>query len=98
MKIIYYFKNLKITKNISSFIKKRAERLNKFFSKDEEGLVEVDLIKHREIKGKEGPYKVKIMIDFPKRSLIVAKGAGKNLVQAVNSVFKKIVRQLRRRS
>lgn len=98
MKIIYYFKNLRITKSLSDLIKKRAEKLNKFFGKSAEGLVEVDLTKDREIKGKEGPYKVKVILDFPRKSLIVAKGVGRNLMQAINSSFKKLFRQLRRKS
>lgn len=97
MKIIYYFKNLKITKNLSDLIRKRTEKLNKFFGKNEEGLVEVDLTKDREIRGKEGPYKVKVILDFPRRSLVIAKGVGKNLMQAINNSFKKLFRQLRRK-
>lgn len=95
MKIIYYFKNLRITKNLSDFIKKRAEKLNKFFGKNEDGLLEIDITKDKEIKGKEGPYKVKVILDLPRKSLVVAKGVGKNLIQAINNSFKKLFRQLR---
>ena len=99
MKIIYFLKNLKITKDLSGFILKKTERLKKFLKeRTEEGLVEVELIKDKESKFKKGLYKAKIILDFPKKSLIVAKGIGKNLVQAINSSFAKLFRQLRKKS
>ncbi|GIW65197.1 MAG: hypothetical protein KatS3mg093_176 [Candidatus Parcubacteria bacterium] len=82
---------------MTDLIKKRIEKLNKFFIKNEDGLIEIDVSKDREIKGKEGLYKVKLILDFPKRSLVVVRGVGKNLMQAVNNSFKKLLRQLRRK-
>ncbi len=98
MKIIYYLKNLKITKDISDFILKKAEKLKKFLGrKPEEALVEVELIKDKETRFKKGIYKVKIILDLPKKSLIVAKGIGKNLMSAISDGFKKLFRQIRRK-
>jgi len=95
MKIIYYLKNFKPSPQIFEFLKKRLQKIQKFFKKDDV-LVEVELSKDKEIKGKEGLYKVKIILDLPKKSLIIAKGAGKNLLQAINLGFKKLTRQIKK--
>lgn len=97
MKILYYLKNLKLTESVSNFIQKKVEKLKKFLTKKEEGLVEVELVKDKEIKAKEGFYKIKIILDLPRRSLIVVKAVGKNITQAINNGFKKLFRQLRKR-
>jgi len=96
MKIIYYLKNLKITKVPLAFLNKRLRGLNKFFKK-EEVIVEVELSKDQETRAKGGPYKAKIILDLPKKSLIVAQGVGKNVFQAINDGLKKLKRQLRRK-
>jgi ribosomal subunit interface protein len=96
MKIIYYLKNLKITKIVLEFLNKRLQGLNKFFKK-EEALVEVELSKDEETRAKSGLYKTKIILDLPKKSLIVAQGVGKNVFQAINDGLKKLKRQLRRK-
>jgi len=109
MKIIYNFKNLKVTKFVLDFLKKRLYRLSKIFGK-EEAIVEVELSKDKEtrlsgeprgdagvVKAKSGIYKTKIILDFPKKSLIVVKGIGKNVFQAINDGLKKLKRQLRRK-
>jgi ribosomal subunit interface protein len=95
MKIIYYLKNLKITRVASEFLRRRLLRLSKLFGK-EEALVEVELSKDKETIAKSGPYKTKIILDLPKKSLIVARGVGKNIFQAINDGLKKLKRQLRR--
>lgn len=97
MKILYYLKNLKITEDVKSFLKRKIEKLRKFLSKSEEALVEFELAKDREVRAKEGIYKVKIILELPKKSLIIAKGVGKNMLQAINNGFKKLLRQLRRK-
>lgn len=97
MKIIYFFKNLKITKAIKNFIGEKVDKLKKFLKKDfqNNSLVEIDIIK--ESKFKKGFYKAKIVLDLPKKSIIIAKGVGKNIMQAINDGFKKLFRQLRRK-
>jgi ribosomal subunit interface protein len=95
MKIIYYLKNLKITRVVSGFLRRRLRRLSKLFGK-EEALVEVELSKDKEAKAKSGLYKTKIILDLPKKSLIVAQGVGKNIFQAINDGLKKLKRQLKR--
>ena len=98
MKILYYLKNLKIKRSVSDFLQKKVEKLKKFLGeKQEEALIEVELTKDKEIKSKEGFYKVKIILDLPKKSLIVAKGAGKSMMQAINNSFKKLFRQIRKK-
>lgn len=96
MKILYYLKNLKIAEDVKSFLKRKIEKLGRFLSKNEEALVEVELAKDKEVRAKEGIYKVKIILELPKKSLIIAKGVGKNMLQAINNGFKKLLRQLRR--
>jgi len=96
MKIIYYLKNLKITRVVSEFLKRRLRRLSKLFGK-EEALVEVELSKDKETRAKSGLYKTKIILDLPKKYLIVAQGVGKNIFQAINDGLKKLKRQLRRK-
>jgi ribosomal subunit interface protein len=96
MKIIYYLKNLKISKLGVDFIKRQTGKLKKLLPKKEEALVEVELSQDREVKGKEGIFKAKFILDLPKKSLIVAKGAGKNLFQAIQDGLKKLKRQLRK--
>lgn len=96
MRILYYLKNLRVTENIKNFIQKKLGKIERV-TKKEEALVEVELIKDKEVEGKKGLYKAKIILDLPKRTLIVAKGVGKNIMQAVNSGFKKLFRQLRRK-
>lgn len=97
MKIIYYLKNLKLTNEIKNFIHKKLEKLKKFLTKKEETLVEVELFKNKETTAKSGLYKVKIILDLPKKSLIVAKGIGKNMIQAISDGFNKLFRQIRKK-
>jgi ribosome-associated translation inhibitor RaiA len=96
MKIAYFFKNLKLSQAGISFIKKQIAKIKKLIKKEKETLVEVELIKDKEIKSKEGAYKTKIILDFPKKSLIIVQGVGKNIFQSFNDGFKKLKRQLRR--
>ena len=97
MKIIYFLKNLRLSQAGISFVKRQTAKIRKLLKKEKEALVEVELAKDKEIKAKEGTYKTKIILDLPKKSLIVAKGVGKNLFQALNDGLKKLRRQLRRK-
>ncbi|MCS7200953.1 MAG: HPF/RaiA family ribosome-associated protein [Patescibacteria group bacterium] len=97
MKIIYYLKNLKPSRGIFDFIKRKSEKLDKTLEEHSDILMEVDLSKSKEIKSKEGPYRIKLIIDISRRSLFIAKGAGKNLIEAINLAFKKLFRQLRQK-
>ncbi len=96
MKIAYFFKNLKLSQAGILFIKKQIAKIKKLIKREKETLVEVELIKDKEIKSKEGAYKTKIILDFPKKSLIIVQGVGKNIFQSFNDGFKKLKRQLRR--
>lgn len=97
MKILYYLKNLKITENVKNFLKRKIDKLGRFLTKKEEALVEVELVKNKETTAKSGLYKVKIILDLPKKSLIVAKGIGKNMIQAISDGFNKLFRQIRKK-
>lgn len=101
MKIIYFLKNLRLSQTGINFIKKQTAKIRRLFKGkkeiEKEVIVEVELIKDKEIKSKEGIYKTKIILDLPKKSLIIAKGVGKNIFQAVNDGLKKLKRQLRRK-
>jgi ribosomal subunit interface protein len=97
MKIIYFLKNLRLSQAGISFVKRQTAKIRKLLKKEKEALVEVELAKDKEIKAKEGTYKTKIILDLPKKSLIVAKGVGKNIFQALNDGLKKLKRQLRRK-
>jgi len=94
MKIIYFLKNLRLSQIGVSFIKRQTAKLKRLLKKEKEALVEVELAKDREVKAKEGLYKAKIILDLPKKSLIVAIGAGKNIFQALNNGLKKLKRQI----
>ncbi len=96
MKIIYYLKNLKISKVGIDFVKRQTNKLRKLLPQKEEALVEVELSQDKETKSKEGTFRAKFILDLPRRSLIVAKGVGKNLFQAIQDGLKKIKRQLRK--
>ena len=96
MKIVYSLKNLKLSQAGILFLKKQIVKIKKFLNKEKEALVEVELSKNKEIKAKEGIYKTKIILDIPKKSLIVVQGVGKNIFQALNDSFKKLKRRLRR--
>lgn len=98
MKIIYYLKNLKVSKAISEFIQKRLSKLDKVVPEKEEGLVEVELIKDKEVKNKEGLFKAKFIVEIPKKSLIIVQGVGKTLFQAIQDGFKKLKRQFTKKS
>ncbi|GIW67275.1 MAG: hypothetical protein KatS3mg096_143 [Candidatus Parcubacteria bacterium] len=101
MKIIYYFKNLRLSQAEIEFIKKQTNKIRRLFKDkkeiEKESLIEVELTKDKEIKAKEGIYKTKIILDLPDRSLIIAKGVGKNIFQAINDGFEKLNRQLRQK-
>jgi ribosome-associated translation inhibitor RaiA len=94
MKIIYFLKNLRLSQAGISFIKRQTVKIRKLLKKEKEALVEVELTKDKEIKAKEGTYKTKIILDLPRKSLIVAQGVGKNIFQALNDGLKKLKRQL----
>jgi ribosomal subunit interface protein len=94
MKIIYFLKNLRLSQAGISFVKRQTAKIRRLLKKEKEALVEVELAKDKEIKAKEGTYKTKIILDLPKKSLIVAKGVGKNIFQALNDGLKKLKRQL----
>ncbi len=98
MKIIYNLKNIKISKLISNFIKRKFSKLNKTIHPSDEGIVKVELIKDKEVKGKEGTFKAKFILDLPKRSLIIVQGVGKTLFQAIQDAFKKLKRQFTKKS
>jgi ribosome-associated translation inhibitor RaiA len=94
MKIIYFLKNLRLSKAQILFVKRQAAKIKKFLKKEKEALVEVELTKNKEVKAKEGVYKIKIILDIPKRSLVIVKGVGKNIFQAFNDGLKKLKKQL----
>jgi ribosomal subunit interface protein len=98
MKIIYFLKNLRFSQAGILFVKKQTEKIKRILKREKEALVEVELAKDKEIKTKEGAYKTKIILDLPRKSLIVAKGVGKSIFQALNDGLKKLKRQLRRKS
>jgi len=98
MKIIYFLKNLRLSQAGISFVKRQTAKIKRLLKKEKEALVEVELTKDKEIKAKEGTYKTKIILDLPKKSLIIAQGFGKNLFQALNNGLKKLKRQLTRKS
>ena len=98
MKIIYFLKNLRFSQAGILFVKKQTEKIKRILKREKEALVEVELAKDKEIKNKEGAYKTKIILDLPRKSLIVAKGVGKSIFQALNDGLKKLKRQLRRNS
>jgi ribosomal subunit interface protein len=98
MKIIYFLKNIRLSQAGISFVKRQTAKIRRLLKKEKEALVEVELIKDKEVKAKEGVYKTKIILDLPRKSLIVAQGVGKNLFQALNDSLKKLKRQLRRKS
>jgi ribosome-associated translation inhibitor RaiA len=77
-------------------VKRQTVKIRKLLKKEKEALVEIELAKDKEIKSKEGAYKTKIILDIPKKSLIIAQGMGKNIFQALNDSLKKLKRQLRR--
>jgi ribosomal subunit interface protein len=93
MRVIYYLKNLTISKITADFLNKKLEQLNKLYG-NEESLIEVELLKDKELKGKSGPYKAKFLVELPKRPLIVVQGVGKDIFQAINDGLKKVKRQL----
>ena len=97
MKIIYYLKNLKIAEGVKNFIQKKTEKLKKLLSKEEEVLIEVELTKDKEVTAKKGLFKAKVILELPKKSLIVAKGVGKSLMSAISNSFDKLFRQIRRK-
>ncbi len=97
MKIVYFFKNLRLSQIGINFVKRQTAKIKKLLKREKEALVEVELAKDKEIRAKEGVYKTKIILDLPKRSLIIAKGVGKNIFQAINDGLKKLKRQLRRK-
>jgi ribosomal subunit interface protein len=97
MKIIYFLKNIRLSQAGISFVKRQTAKIRRLLKKEKEALVEVELIKDKEVKAKEGVYKTKIILDLPRKSLIVAQGVGKNLFQALNDSLKKLKRQLRRK-
>jgi ribosome-associated translation inhibitor RaiA len=97
MKIIYFLKNIRLSQAGILFVKRQTAKIRRLLKKEKEALVEVELIKDKEVKAKEGVYKTKIILDLPRKSLIVAQGVGKNLFQALNDSLKKLKRQLRRK-
>jgi ribosomal subunit interface protein len=97
MKIVYFLKNLRLSQIGINFVKRQTAKIKKLLKREKEALVEVELAKDKEIRAKEGVYKTKIILDLPKRSLIIAKGVGKNIFQAINDGLKKLKRQLRRK-
>jgi ribosomal subunit interface protein len=94
MKIIYLFKNLEISSITKIFLKRQILKINKLLPKNQESWVEIELIKDKEIKGKKGQFKVKIVLDISYKELIIAEGEGKDIFQAFNDALKKLKRQL----
>jgi len=80
-----------------SFLRRQTAKINSFIKRKKEALIEIELIKDKEVKAKEGPYKTKIILDLPKKSLIIVKGVGRSIFQALNDGLKKLKRQLRKR-
>lgn len=99
MKIIYFLKNIKnIPQFIQKFIQKKVIKLEKLVSKEGGGLLEVEIGKTREIKEKKGMvYKVKLFFDTPKRSSLIVLGWGKNIYQAFNTAFKKLINLIKKK-
>jgi ribosome-associated translation inhibitor RaiA len=97
MKIIYFLKNLRLSQAGISFVKRQTAKIKRLLEKEKGALVEVELSKDKEIKAKEGSYKTKIILDLPRKSLIITKGVGRSIFQAINDGFKKLKRQLRRK-
>jgi ribosome-associated translation inhibitor RaiA len=98
MKIIYFLKNLRLSQAGISFAKRQTAKIRRLLRKEKEALVEIELAKDKEMKVKEGTYKTKIILDLPRKSLIIAQGFGKNIFQALNDGLKKLKRQLTRKS
>ncbi len=99
MKIIYYLKNIKINKAVAEFIKRKTEKVSKLVKKEpkiDEGIVEVELRKDKEAKEKKGLYKVKIILDLPKKSLMVISSTGRNVFEAINTGFKRLISKIRK--
>jgi ribosome-associated translation inhibitor RaiA len=96
MKIIYYLKNLKTSKISLDFVKRQTNKIKRMLAREKEALVEVELAQDKEVRGKEGVFKAKFILDLPKRSLIIAKGVGKNFFQAIQDGLRKLKRQLRK--
>jgi ribosome-associated translation inhibitor RaiA len=97
MKIIYFLKNLRLSQVGISFVKRQTAKIRRLLKKEKEALVEVELTKNKEVKAKEGVYKIKIILDLPKKSLITVQGIGKSIFQAINDGLEKLKRQLTRK-
>ncbi|MFZ8806202.1 MAG: hypothetical protein ACO2OW_01280 [Minisyncoccia bacterium] len=97
MKIVYYLKNLKnLPQDVINFIKRKSQKLSFIEKKEGEGILEVEIKKDKEVKEKNGLYKVKIIFDTPKRTANIAFGLGKNFYQAINDAFKKLIKNIKK--
>jgi len=96
MKIIYYLKNLKINEGLIKFIGSKIDKIKKIYSKENEGLAEIEIFKDRQTINHQGFYKTKFMLKFPSKPLIIAKGVGKSLMQSVNKAFERLFRQIKK--
>lgn len=92
MEIIYYLKNLKLSQQVKDFVKNKIEKLKKFIP--EESLIEIEIFQTKEKKEKEGIYKTKIIVDLPKKQVIIIESFGKTILQSINNSFKKLKREL----